>query len=225
MATDPPADGPDPAPTDDLARVQDAQRRFDAAIAGLDDAGARRPSRLPGWTVGHLLTHVARNADSHVRRADAAVLGRSVDQYPGGWAGREAEIEAGAARPAHELVADVTASADAVAAAWRAVPDRAWANLTRDVGGRERPLRALVGRRWQELEVHVVDLDRGLSHRDWSDDFVAVWLPRLRAERAEDRLPTGTVRPEPGQLDERDELAWRYGRLSRRDLPDLGPWA
>jgi len=59
-------------PTDDIERVADAQARFDTAIAGLSDADVRRPSALPDWTVGHVLTHVARNADSHVRRTRAA---------------------------------------------------------------------------------------------------------------------------------------------------------
>jgi hypothetical protein len=115
------------------------------------------------------------------------------------------------------LIDDVRRSAEAMEAAWRAAPAAAWANVTRDVGGRERPLADLVLRRWQELEVHLVDLDIGITHRDWSDAFVATWLPRLRAHFAE--------RPDPRvDLDERDELAWLYGRLQRSDLPVLPPW-
>ena len=83
---------------------------------------------------------------------------------------------------------------------------------------------ALVGRSWQELEVHVVDLGVGVTHRDWSDDFVAVWLPRLR-EGAADRLAAGAELPIPGAVDEHDELAWLYGRLRRDDLPELAPWS
>ena len=33
----------------------------------LTDAGAREPSLLPGWTRGHVLTHLARNAEGGVR--------------------------------------------------------------------------------------------------------------------------------------------------------------
>ncbi|HVN50163.1 MAG TPA: maleylpyruvate isomerase N-terminal domain-containing protein, partial [Acidimicrobiales bacterium] len=127
-------------PDDDLRRVDDAQRRFEAAIADLDDAQVRAPCALPGWTVGHLLTHVARNADSHVLRTHAAERGEMVDQYPGGFEGRAQAIEEGAARPAVELVEDVRTSGAAVMAVWALVPDGAWANVTRDVGGRERPL-------------------------------------------------------------------------------------
>jgi maleylpyruvate isomerase len=206
-----------PAPTDDIARVTAAQARFDRAIATLSDADVRRDSLLPDWTVGHVLTHVARNADSHTRRTVAAARNEMVDQYPGGWEGRGAEIASGASRRAKELIDDVRTSADEMHAAWGAAPPAAWTNLTRDVGGRERPLSDLVMRRWQELEVHLVDLDIGITYRDWPDDFVAEWLPRLRTFFA-DRPQT------PAGLDEHDELAWLYGRLQREDLPVLPSW-
>ena len=204
-------------PVEDIARVADAQARFDAAIAHLDDAAVRRPSALPDWTVGHLLTHVARNADSHVRRTEAAARGEVVPQYPGGYAARTAEIEAGARRSASELVDDERTSGERVLAAWRTAPDAAWDGVTTDVGGRDRPLWQLVGRRWQELEVHVVDLGLGITHEDWPDDFVAVWQPRLR-QHFGDQVPASTG------LNERDELAWMYGRLAVPELPVLPPW-
>jgi maleylpyruvate isomerase len=208
----------------DIARVDDAQRRFFDAVTGLDDEVMLRPSLLPGWTVAHVLTHVARNADSHVRRAEAASRGETIDQYPGGYAGRAAEIETGAHRPANAVLEDVHESAARLRDAWASLPDSAWAVATRDVVGRERPLSALPARRWQELEVHVVDLGIGVTHRQWPAEFVRAWLPRLRSE-LEGRLPDGSAEPEPGALDERDELAWLYGRLQRDDLPVLTPWA
>ena len=204
-------------------RVAEAQPRFVAAIAVLDDAAVRRSSQLPGWTVGHVLTHVARNADSHRRRADGAAQGEVVEQYPGGFAGRAAEIEAGAGRPAAELIVDVRSSAEQLESAWQAVPALAWGHKTIDVSGTERRLDDLVSRRWQELEVHLVDLDIGVTHRDWPEDFVAFWLPRMRPGVA-GRLGAGVAAPAPGGIDERDELAWLYGRLQRPELPELAPW-
>jgi maleylpyruvate isomerase len=211
------------APLVDLQRVSDAQRRFLAAVQGLTDADGSKPSPLPGWTIGHVLTHVARNADSHTRRTEAALRGEIVDQYPGGYPGREAAIEAGAARNAGALRADVASSADALHTAWAKAPAWVWARPTRDVAGRERPLHGLPARRWQELEVHVVDLGIGITHRDWPDEFVAAWLPRLRAGAAA-RLPPDAAPPAPGVLDDRDELAWLFGRLDRPGLPSIAPW-
>ncbi len=210
-------------PEGDLARVDDAEERFVAVIRDLDDAALRAPSRLPGWTRAHVLAHVARNADSHRRRADAAIRGEMVDQYPGGFAGRAAEIDRDAARPAPVILDDVVTSAAAMRDAWRRVPPERWDVVSRDVSGRERPLHTLPARRWQELEVHVVDLDVGVTHRDWPPEFVTSWLPALRAT-APGRLPAGARLPPPGMLDERDELAWLYGRLDRPDLPELAPW-
>ena len=204
-------------PTDDLVRVADAQARFDRAIAGLSDADVRRPTVLPDWTVGHVLSHVARNADSHIRRTDAAQRGEVIEQYPGGVEGRAAEIEAGAHRSAAELIDDVRTSGAAALAAWRSTPDDAWDAMTTDLGGRERPLWQLVGRRWQELEVHLVDLGIGVTYDDWPDDFVAAWAPRLRKYFGE-QVPASTG------LTDREELAWLYGRYARDDLPVLRPW-
>ncbi|MHB8465753.1 MAG: maleylpyruvate isomerase N-terminal domain-containing protein [Acidimicrobiales bacterium] len=216
-------DGLDQHPTADIERVADAQRRFLAAVENLDDAAAASPSPLPGWTMGHVLTHVARNADSHCRRAEAAVRREVVEQYPGGYVGREAEIAAGASRPAADLVEDVRATAERLDEIWASLPDAAWSWASPDVGGVQRSVRDLPSRRWHELEVHVVDLGVGVTHRDWSDDFVACWLPRLRLSLPA-RLPAGAGLLAPDRLDERDELAWLYGRLRRDDLPSLRGW-
>lgn len=209
------------APVDDIAAVAAAHRRLIERIGGLSDADVRRPSLLPDWTVGHVLTHLARNADSHVRRTEAAVAGVVVDQYPGGYEARAAEIDAGASRPAAEIVADVRQSATALEHAWRETPEHAWAAISRDVSGRERPLRELPARRWQEAEVHLVDLDIGVPHRDWSDGFVSAWLPRTREQMLGKLGPNATL---PALDDPRDELAWLYGRLRRDDLPTLPAW-
>jgi maleylpyruvate isomerase len=108
-------------------------------------------------------------------------------------------------------------------ATWRDVPASAWSRVTRDVGGRERALRELPSRRWQELEVHVVDLDLGITYLDWSDEFVTAWLPRLQATLPA-RLAPGSDLPAPIGLSDREELAWLYGRLQHDDLPPLAPW-
>jgi maleylpyruvate isomerase len=211
------------APVEALAAVRDAEFRMTALVAPLDDDALARPCRLPDWTVGHLVTHLARNADSHVRRTRAAIDGVMVDQYPGGQAQRQEEIEAGAHRPAAAVRIDLEEASSRLLDIWSDVPVHAWANVTRDGSGRERPLDELPGRRWLEVEVHLIDLDCGPTHRDWSDAFVDARLPEMRAGAAQ-RLPPGARLPDPGSLDGRDELAWLYGRLTRDDLPVLGPW-
>jgi maleylpyruvate isomerase len=61
--------------------VAGAAASHQGLLAMLDEcvsAGAlngSEPSRLPDWTVGHVLTHLARNADSMVRVLAAAERG------------------------------------------------------------------------------------------------------------------------------------------------------
>jgi len=212
------------APVGDLERVSEAESRLFAAIRAFDDATMASPSLLPGWSTGHLLTHLARNADSHARRTVAAIEGVVVDQYPGGAAERQSEIDAGAHRRAATILEDVAMSSARMLAGWADAPDHAWAGVTRDLSGMERPLAELPGRRWIEVEIHLVDLGTGPTRRDWSDEFVTARLPSMRADVAS-RLPAGATTPDVGALDERDELAWLYGRLARADLPVLGPWS
>jgi maleylpyruvate isomerase len=211
------------APFEALGEVRQSETRMLDTIAPLDDAIMTRPSLLPGWTVAHLLTHLARNADSHWRRTQAAIQGVMVDQYPGGFEERNAEIEAGAGRPADALIADVGSATGRLLEAWSDVPAVAWANVTRDATGRERPLHELPTRRWLEVEVHLVDLGIGPTHREWPDEFVAAHLPEMR-DGAAVRLASGDTLPAPGDLDPHDELAWLYGRFVRNGLPPLGPW-
>jgi maleylpyruvate isomerase len=203
---------------DDIARLVVVHRRLEAAVRGLDDGDMRNSSRLPGWSVGHLLTHLARNADSVRRRAEGAMRGAIVDQYPGEYEGRAAEIAAGAGRSAAALLDDVATSNARLEWVLARVSAEAWGNRTRDVGGTERPLSELPCRRWYEVEVHLVDFGGpvGLTHEHWPDEFVARRLPEMRAYAQQ--------QPVPGSLTSREELAWLYGRLHRADLPAVEPW-
>ena len=71
-----------------------------ATLQSLTDEQVGQRSLLPGWTVGHVATHIARNAEGHLRMFDAAMLGQIAEMYPGGREQRTADIEAGAGRSA-----------------------------------------------------------------------------------------------------------------------------
>lgn len=206
----------------DVAPVQDSHARLRQTLVGLSDHTARRPSLLPVWTVGHVLTHLARNADSHVRMLEAARRGEVADQYPGGNERRTADIEAGAGRPAVELVADVTASAARLEEAWAATPDDVWrAGQGRVVGGIW-PVAELPFRRWREVEIHHVDLGLGYGFDRWPEDYVDAELARALPSLGS-RLPAGvTFDRQP--VDRRRLLAWIVGRLDDPELPALTPW-
>ena len=206
----------------DIAPVQDSHARLRETLAGLADVDARRASLLPGWTVGHVLTHLARNADSHIRMLEGAGRGEVADQYPGGHERRDSDIEAGAGRPAVELVADVVESAGRLEEMWAATPAEVRRTGRGRVIGGTWPLAELPFRRWREVEVHHVDL--GLTYRiqDWPDAYVEAELARALPS-LDARLPAG-ARVDVASVDRRRLLAWIIGRASGPDLPPLSPW-
>jgi maleylpyruvate isomerase len=235
-----------------------ALRSSDAALLAALDAEVwaehevRAPSRLPGWTRGHVLTHLARNADAIGRTVAGALRGDIVPKYPEGPAGRAADIEAGAGRRYVDQRADLREAIgrlDAVFAELSTVD--AWDRPTED-----RPAGAYVLGRWREVEIHRVDIGGAYSARNWPPAFVAAALPellaglpaRLGAEVAQVRFTDATAVVGGGVFDEvggvgegaaNDPivtglgwavLAWLLGRTDPDVLealgspPELGPW-
>lgn len=186
-----------------------------AEVAGaLEPGSEQKPSELPGWTVGHLLTHLARNADSQTWMAEGALAGEVRHQYPGGMERRNADIEAGAGRPLAALVDDVRESAARLEAAWGRMTPEAWEGSGVNAAGITMSCPDLVFARVREVEVHLVDLGVGYSPADWPDHYVAGELPRLLAQV-------------PLRLDGPGLRAFTAWLLERDGLPAgfrLGPW-
>jgi maleylpyruvate isomerase len=168
--------------------LHDLRSSTSALLLGVEaerwtDADMRVPSLLPGWTRGHVLTHLARNADSYSRTVSGALRGEILQRYPDGPEGRNADIEAGARRGATELLADLRESADRLDRLFTAVGDAgAWDAPSQD----ERPVHAWVPARWREVEVHRVDLGGSYGAADWPPAFVSYLVPKL-AERVGER--------------------------------------
>ena len=170
-----------------LGVARDATARADVVLAQMTDGEARQPSRLPGWTRGHIATHLARNADGNRNMIEGVLAGEERAMYPGGEAGREADIEAGAGRPAAELLADFRASARALDDAWNRVPDEAWDGTGVTLFAGSVPISTMVLSRCRELLVHLVDLDLGVSPADLPTEYVELdreWLREQRDGRA-----------------------------------------
>lgn len=144
-------------------------------LDGLTDDQARSPSLLPDWSVGHVLTHLARNGDSVVHLSQAAARRAPADQYPGGRPQRAADIEAGAGRSAAELVDDLVAVHERIDEAWAALDDETWhLPILRMTSGRVVAAAELPLMRRREVVVHTSDLGLpGVDWDGWPDDFVA----------------------------------------------------
>jgi maleylpyruvate isomerase len=204
--------------------------QLDALLADgtLSDERVGAPSLLEGWTVGHVLTHIARNAEGFTGILAAADRGEIVDQYEGGVEGRVAGIEAGAGRPAIEQVADVRRTIWALEQQI-AVTTIGWEGSGRGTHGDLIPCVDLPFRRWREVEIHHVDLGLpGFTYDDWPVEYVREEL-RRHAMVAASRSPMGVggTRGLPDgalAMPEARRLAWLTGRLVVADLPTPPPF-
>jgi maleylpyruvate isomerase len=168
-----------------LTEVDRATQRLLRTAEPLDAADMAAPSLLPGWSRAHVLTHLARQADSLVNLLTAARTGEDILQYPSA-AARDADIEAGAGRPPAELLTDLRAAATRFAEAAAAMPPEAWAAVVRTSRG-PRVAATLPWGRLREVEVHHVDLVAGYRPASWSDGFSHRLLHEVATDMGERR--------------------------------------
>ena len=221
------AAAPDFEPARLLDRITAATERLLEAAAGLSAADVRAPSLLPGWSRGHVLTHVARNADGGRNLLTWARTGVETPEYPSMTA-RAEQIEAGSGRSPDALIADVRDSAAQFAAAYSRMPAEAWDHVVRWTAGERYPVYRAADARLTEVLIHHVDLAIGHTPDDWPPDFVEDLLRRsvasfnTRTDTPPTRLhatDTDTrydIHPTPGSPtvhgSQASLLAWLLGR-------------
>jgi maleylpyruvate isomerase len=151
-----------------LGWAADGQARVEAAAVSLTDADVRAPSALTGWSRGHLLSHLARNADALVNLLTWARTGVETPMYAGPEQ-RAADIEAGAGRPADELRADLRDAGQRFAHAAAAITD--WTTKVRTRAAREIGAAEIPWLRVREVWVHLIDLDVGATVDELPDEI------------------------------------------------------
>jgi maleylpyruvate isomerase len=149
-------------------------------IDGLGEDDVRGPSLLPGWTRGHVLTHLARNAEGGTRLLGWARTGIPGYEYESVTV-RAAAIEDGAGRPAAQLIDDVRVTAAAFAAAALALPEDNWHSLVTWTTGQQTPADMIVRSRLTEVLVHHVDLAIGFGPGSWPAAFTGEMLVAVAA--------------------------------------------
>ncbi|MGN6794395.1 MAG: maleylpyruvate isomerase N-terminal domain-containing protein [Streptosporangiaceae bacterium] len=164
-----------------IGRITEASDRLTATVSALSDDQVREPSLLPGWSRGHVLTHIARNADGLRNLLIWAETGVETPQYAS-LEDRDGQIESGAGRPSHELAADVSESSNAFLAKARELTDDAWTAEVRGFRGPAHPGWFTLQRRLTEVEIHHVDLAAGYGPADWPDWFVTDMLYRVTGQ-------------------------------------------
>ncbi|MEV7423844.1 MULTISPECIES: maleylpyruvate isomerase family mycothiol-dependent enzyme [unclassified Streptomyces] len=192
----------------DLESLREATDRLLGAAAALDNAAVAEPSRLPGWSRGHVLAHIARNAD-----ALANVLeGRPM--YTDSTT-RDADIERDAPRPLAVQLDDVRNTADGFRhSAARSVD---WSRVVTLRNGVTDTAARVPFRRWIEVELHHVDLGLGSELEDLSAEFTEREIGFL-AERfsGNPAVPALTLSAPDGRT-------WRTGRREGAALAVTGP--
>ncbi|MFB7457606.1 maleylpyruvate isomerase family mycothiol-dependent enzyme [Streptomyces sp. NPDC056188] len=147
----------------DLASVQDATERLLTAAGKLDNAAVTDESRLPGWTRGHILAHLARNADALVNVLEGRPMYASAEA-------RDSDIERDATRPLDVQLADVRESAALFQRSAAGPAD--WSRTVELRNGVTDSASRVPFRRWVEVELHHVDLGIGYEVEDLPAEFV-----------------------------------------------------
>jgi len=165
-----------------LEELSGATHRLVRTVDGMAEAEYADPSLLPDWTRGHVVAHLALNAEGLAAALAGLVEGRSVPMYASQEA-RDADIaELGTAEPEalrSRLLGGVTDFTDAVAA----VPDEAWdTDIERTPGRISFKARAVPQMRHREVEIHHADLGLSYTRADWPAAF-AVRLIESVAKR------------------------------------------
>ncbi|MEV0493628.1 maleylpyruvate isomerase family mycothiol-dependent enzyme [Streptomyces atratus] len=170
----------------DLAAVREATDRLLSATVKLDDVTAAEPSRLPGWSRGHVLAHLSRNADALVNVLQGRPMYADSET-------RDRDIERDAPRPLTEQLADLRESAARFLAAAAEPAD--WSRTITMRNGVTDSASRVPFRRWIEVDLHHVDLGIGYELEDLPDEFVAREIDFLaeRFGRHPDVVSTGVA--------------------------------
>ena len=220
-----------------------ATSRYLATVQRLTDEELRESSLLPGWTRGHVVTHLSRNADALCNLLRWALTGDVCPMYHS-QEHRDAYVEDGAGRSAAELARDAIYSADRFERAARMLPEDRWeVMVTRTPGSDPFAVGGVGALRRTEVEVHHADLGVGYTAADWPADLIEHLLERRERELTE---AGHDVALELADLDRRIEIGsggptvvgtapdvvwWLLGRgdgaglaCSGGTLPALGKW-
>lgn len=167
------------AETDRVASTA-ASFRNDAVLA---------PSLCAGWSRGHVLAHLARNADALVRVCDVALTGTADTMYDD-VDSRDADIERDARRSAHDHATDIRDTAARLAERLEALrPEHADVRVERTPGGFPIPVGMVPFMRLREVVYHHVDLDAGYTFASAPPEVVSLFLRDAANRLAHDDTP------------------------------------
>ncbi|MCZ0999498.1 maleylpyruvate isomerase family mycothiol-dependent enzyme [Streptomyces mirabilis] len=226
-----------------LSWMQDGQAYFLDRLKFNSDEELHGPSRLPGWTGRHLLSHLGHNARALGRLAHWAATGEPTPMYRSPEA-RAKDIEAGAAWTVARLRAFVEDEHSSLTNALDRFDDVAWQTEVVTAQARTVPASTIPWLRARELWVHACDLPTGGDFADFPRSFTNALINDALARRATqgidltaqlaDRAVADNGRPAQGSGPgcSADLARWLTGRGSDEGvrtpsgiaLPELPAW-
>ncbi|MFD7599702.1 maleylpyruvate isomerase family mycothiol-dependent enzyme [Streptomyces mirabilis] len=226
-----------------LSWMQDGQAYFLDRLKLNSDEELHGPSRLPGWTGRHLLSHLGHNARALGRLAHWAATGEPTPMYRGPDA-RAKDIETGAAWTVARLRAFVEDEHSSLADALDRFTGATWEAEVVTAQGRTVPASTIPWLRARELWIHACDLPTGGDFADFPRGFTNALINDALARRATqgidlsaqlaDRAAAndGRLAHGSGAEGSADLARWLTGRgnpeglrtPSGRALPELPAW-
>ena len=158
-----------------------------------DDADLDGPSRLPGWTGRHLLSHVGHNARALGRLAHWARTGEPTPMYPSPDA-RVREIEAGAGWPVGRLREFVEDEQEVLSAALAGFTEQMWSAEVVTAQGRTVPATTIPWLRAREVWIHACDLPFPADFAGMPVDFLDALIQDALARRTAQGLAPDIAR-------------------------------
>jgi len=199
-----------------VAAIGLAHARLGGVVAALTDAQVAQPSRLPGWSRGHVLAHLTELAAAVTRQIEAARAGELVEVYEGGRPARDAAIEAGAGASAEGHQRSLRRATAGIGVLLTSLVPADW---DLPVRYRDGVVRTIVRAWWREVEIHTVDLDLGADSDAWSELFCDQTVEFLAP-----RAPAGTTLVLEASDGWARELGDGARRVLRGERTDLVAW-
>lgn len=174
------------------------------------------PSLLPGWSRGHVVAHLALNAEGFTRALRTKDDAQPQPVYDSDEA-RNGDIDALAAEGT-AAISRLESAVDELAEALAA--SDGLGTVERIPGGPTFEVADLVVTRRREVEVHHADLGLSYTAHDWPADFAAAMLDLVTTDQAD----AGPFTVEATDLDRRWQVGGEGGPVVRGRAGELGWW-
>ena len=156
--------------------LDSATRRLVRTVDSMADDKWPQPSLLPGWTRGHVVSHLTLNAEGLSAALEGVHEGRAVPMYDSDSV-RDFDIAALAGESPTVLRDRFLASTTTIGEWIEELADNLAEHvIERTPGGRQFPAGEVGTMRVREVEIHHADLGLDYTAADWPSEFVVLLL-------------------------------------------------